>query len=99
MTTPAELGRPQAPAPSCPHCGQPMPPPSRPARTWGKTVVAALALTVSAVYLLNLGCGTIFELPDVLPIIGNMDEAAATWLLFSALGYFGIDLMPFRRRP
>ena len=34
----------------------------------------------------------IFELPDTLPIIGNMDEAAATAFFLSSLRYFGLDL-------
>jgi len=44
------------------------------------------------VYLLNPGAG-IFELiPDNLPLIGNLDEAAAVATLMMCLKYFGIGL-------
>ena len=55
-----------------------------------KVAVAAVAV-VSFIYLLNFTMG-IFELPDTLPIIGNMDEAAATAFFLSSLRYFGLDL-------
>ncbi len=47
---------------------------------------------ISVIYLLNPGAG-IFELiPDNLPFIGNLDEAAAVALLIACLRYFGFDL-------
>ncbi len=47
---------------------------------------------IASIYLINPGMG-IFELiPDNLPLIGNLDEAAATVLLISVLKYFGVDL-------
>lgn len=55
-----------------------------------KIAVAAVAV-ISFVYLLNFTMG-ILELPDTLPIIGNMDEAAATAFFLSSLRYFGLDL-------
>ena len=48
---------------------------------------------VSTVWLLNFTVG-IFEIPDVLPFVGNLDETAAAWLLFSSLNYLGIHLLP-----
>lgn len=49
-------------------------------------------------YLLNPGAG-IFELiPDNLPFIGNLDEAAAAATLLMCLKYFGIELPDFFRR-
>ncbi len=46
----------------------------------------------SLIYLLNPGAG-IFELiPDNLPLIGNLDEAAAVATLLMCLKYFGISL-------
>ncbi len=46
----------------------------------------------AALYLLNPTAG-IFELiPDNLPLIGNLDEAAAVALLLMCLRYFGYDL-------
>ena len=55
-----------------------------------KTAVIAVGV-VSFIYLLNFTFG-IFELPDNLPIVGNMDEAAASAFFLSALRYFGLDL-------
>jgi hypothetical protein len=60
-----------------------------------KSLAVAVIGIVSCLYLLNPGLG-IFELiPDNLPIIGNLDEVTAAWLLLSALAYFGIDLRTF----
>lgn len=46
---------------------------------------------ISFVYLLNFTFG-IAELPDNLPIVGNLDEVAATVLFMNCLRYFGVDL-------
>jgi uncharacterized membrane protein YkvA (DUF1232 family) len=47
---------------------------------------------LSLIYLLNPTAG-IFELiPDNIPLIGNLDEAAAVTLLLMCLRYFGYDL-------
>lgn len=49
-------------------------------------------------YILNPTAG-IFELiPDNLPIIGNLDEAAAIATLLMCLKYFGIELPDIFRR-
>lgn len=53
---------------------------------------------ISALYLLNIGIGVVELIPDNLPIIGNLDEAAATALLINCLAYFGLDLSHFIRR-
>ena len=50
------------------------------------------------VYLVNPGAGVIEILPDNLPFIGNLDEAAATALLLGCLSYFGLELPWLRRR-
>jgi hypothetical protein len=55
-----------------------------------KTAVITVGV-VSFIYLLNFTFG-VFELPDNLPIVGNMDEAAASAFFLSALRYFGLDL-------
>ena len=54
-------------------------------------IVLGLGL-LSALYLLNLGAGLFELIPDNFPIIGNLDEAAATLLLLNSLAYFGLDL-------
>lgn len=47
----------------------------------------------SALYLLNPTMG--FDaVPDILPVVGNMDEAAATFFLLFCLNRLGISL-PF----
>ena len=53
-------------------------------------VVGTLGL-LCGVYLLNFTVG-VFELPDNLPVVGNLDEAAAAALLVSCLAYFGLDI-------
>jgi hypothetical protein len=47
---------------------------------------------LSGLYLLNPGLGIFEFIPDNAPFIGNLDEATATFLLFSALAYFGYDV-------
>ena len=50
------------------------------------------------IYLFNPGAG-IFELiPDNIPIIGNLDEAAAVTILLMCLQSFGIILPDIFRR-
>lgn len=57
-----------------------------------KKVLMFLLGLFSIIYILNPGAG-IFELiPDNLPLVGNLDEAAAVALLLMSLRYFGIDL-------
>ena len=55
-----------------------------------QSIIAAGAGIVSFIYLLNPTAG-IDLIPDVFPIIGNLDEAAATTILIAALAYFGYD--------
>lgn len=50
---------------------------------------------VSAIYLFNPGAGWIELINDNIPIIGNLDEAAAAALLISCLAYFGFDVANF----
>jgi len=56
----------------------------------------ALALggvIASVLFLLNFTLG-IFEIPDNLPIIGNLDEVAATTFMLTCLSYLGINIIP-----
>ena len=53
-------------------------------------IIGGLAV-FSAVYLFNPGAGIVDLIPDNFPIIGNLDEAAATAILISCLAYFGFD--------
>jgi len=62
-----------------------------------KLLVLALAM-LAVIYILNPGAGIFEIIPDNLPLIGNLDEAAAVALLLMCLRYFGIDLPDIFRR-
>jgi hypothetical protein len=65
-----------------------------------KNLVPSILLVLSGIYLLNFTVG-VFELPDYLPLVGNLDEAAASLVFISSLKHFGIDLteyLPFVNR-
>lgn len=62
-----------------------------------KLVVFALGV-LSALYILNPTAGIFEIIPDNLPLVGNLDEAAAVALLLMCLRYFGIDLPDIFRR-
>ena len=47
---------------------------------------------LSVIYLLNPTAGFFELIPDNIPIIGNLDEAAAVALLLMCLRYFGYEL-------
>lgn len=62
--------------------------------------LVGLAGLVSAIYLLNPTAGLLELIPDNLPIVGNLDEAAAVALLISCLTYFGLEIGSlFGRKP
>ena len=67
-------------------------------RPIGKIFAALLGAFLSGLYLLNLSMG-ILEVPDNLPLVGNLDEVAVSAFFFGCLSYLGIDLVPFRRKP
>lgn len=62
-----------------------------------KPVVFCLGL-LATLYILNPTAGFFEIIPDNLPLIGNLDEAAAVALLLMCLKYFGIDLPNIFRR-
>jgi uncharacterized membrane protein YkvA (DUF1232 family) len=47
---------------------------------------------LALLYILNPTAGVFEIIPDNLPLVGNLDEAAAVALLLMCLKYFGIDL-------
>lgn len=51
---------------------------------------------ISTIYLLNPTAGVFELIPDVIPVIGNLDEVGAVLLLLKSLGELGIG--PQRRR-
>ena len=62
-----------------------------------KPLVFCIGL-LSVIYILNPTAGLFEIIPDNLPFIGNLDEAAAVALLLMCLKYFGIDLPNIFRR-
>lgn len=56
--------------------------------------LAIISLIISGLYLLNLSAGVV-EIPDNLPIIGNLDELIFANIFIGALARLGIDLRPF----
>lgn len=53
---------------------------------------------ISALYLLNFSFGFIEFLPDSLPLVGNVDEAVAAYLLYSVLEYFDVNVHKLIKR-
>jgi len=60
-----------------------------------KKIVVVCIGVISLLYLLNPGLGFFELIPDNFPLIGNLDEGGATFLILSSLAYFGIDLRDF----
>ncbi|EAQ79890.1 hypothetical protein DSM3645_22159 [Blastopirellula marina DSM 3645] len=54
-------------------------------------------MIVSVIYLSNITMG-IFEIPDNLPFVGNLDEVFFSGVLFASLAHLGINL-PVGQRP
>lgn len=66
-------------------------PPDEKKSIFGSILVGGLGV-ISAVYLFNPGWGVVELIPDNIPGIGNLDEAAAATMLISCLAYFGLDI-------
>ena len=64
-----------------------------------KSLFVLLLGAISALYLLNFGVGIVEFVPDNLPLVGNLDEATATFLLLNCLNYFGVNIGPLRKLP
>ncbi len=63
-----------------------------------KNILVALAGLIGFIYILNPTAGVLELIPDNIPIVGNLDEAAAAALVLAALRYYGVDLTGFLRR-
>jgi uncharacterized membrane protein YkvA (DUF1232 family) len=57
-----------------------------------KNLIVALTGLLALAYLVNPTAGVFELIPDNLPIVGNLDEAAATALIIAVLRYFGLDI-------
>ena len=62
-----------------------------------KSLFVLLLGAISTLYLLNVGAGIVEFVPDNLPLVGNIDEATATFLLLNCLAYFGVNIGPLRK--
>ena len=62
-----------------------------------KFVVFGLGV-LATLYILNPTAGLFEIIPDNMPLVGNLDEAAAVALLLMCLKYFGVDLPDIFRR-
>ena len=62
-----------------------------------KPLAIAFIGLISLAYLLNPTAGLFELIPDNIPLIGNLDEAAACALILAVLRYFGFDLTRFLR--
>ncbi len=56
------------------------------------SLFVAAAGALSFAYLINPTAGVLEFIPDNFPIVGNIDEAAASAILIAALAYFGLDV-------
>lgn len=63
-----------------------------------KKIVVFVVGLLAALYILNPTAGVFELIPDNLPLLGNLDEAAAVALLLMCLRYFGIELPDIFRR-
>jgi hypothetical protein len=72
---------------------------AQPQRSFMGTLLALLGAGLAGLYLANLGFGTFGEIPDALPLVGNLDEVLASAVLFSCLSYLGINVVPNRWQP
>lgn len=53
-----------------------------------KKFLVGLIGAISVIYLFNPSAGVLELIPDNIPIIGNLDEGAACYLLYSCIEYF-----------
>ena len=73
-------------------------PPYSPNKVPRNLPMALAGVAVSVLYLANLTFGVI-EIPDNLPLVGNLDEVFFSGLLFASLSRLGIRLPGYLDRP
>jgi hypothetical protein len=64
---------------------------------WARTL-AWVTIILGSVYMINPTAGIFELLPDNLPGLGNLDEAAVLFLMYSAMLYLGVRLPEFLER-
>lgn len=60
-----------------------------------KSILVAMVALLCTIYLLNPGFGQLELINDLIPVIGNIDEATAMAVLIACAHYFGFDLSQF----
>ncbi len=58
-----------------------------------KKLFAAIGAVLSVVYIINPTAGLLEIIPDNIPGIGNLDEAAVTGILIACLRVLGLDVL------
>jgi uncharacterized membrane protein YkvA (DUF1232 family) len=61
-------------------------------RQFPKDLLVIVVAIIAVLYMINPTLGVFELIPDNLPVVGNIDEAAATAIILGALRYFNIDL-------
>lgn len=54
--------------------------------------IAICGAIIGIIYILNPTAGVLELIPDNIPLIGNLDEAAAVVLILNCIRYFGVDV-------
>jgi hypothetical protein len=67
-------------------------PPQQP--IWARAV-AWLTILLGGLYMINPTAGLFELVPDNLPFVGNLDEAAVVFIMFAAMRYLGMRLPDF----
>jgi hypothetical protein len=65
--------------------------PARQANLFQKLIVLVIT-GVAGVYLANPTAGLLELIPDITPVLGNLDEATAMAIFVSGLTYFGVNV-------
>jgi len=66
-------------------------------KKFGDTI-AIILIILSIIYLVNPGFGFFEVLPDNMPIIGNLDELAASVILIGSMEFLGVDIYRYFRK-
>jgi hypothetical protein len=64
---------------------------------WGRALAWA-TIILGGLYIVNPTAGVFELIPDVVPGLGNLDEAAFMFLIFGAMRYLGWTLPEFIER-
>lgn len=63
-----------------------------------KDFLVAIAGVIGILYIINPTAGILELIPDIIPFIGNLDEAAAMFLIYSTAEYFDYDIKSLFKR-